>query len=389
MQINSLTISGIGGIKELELKFNCGFNVLCGANGIGKTTVLNIIADAFAYTYSLLKRNATYTEGSYTINFEDVSCENRSKSFVVKEFNPLTKDTGRNVSVETQHILYFGIDRMINYQELQAIPKDPKRTTFNAADQFKTGINAGDIKGWFENRFLFYNQNNSLCDEQKKNFEIAKGAFGLLDSSVQFKTVDASSLDIMLSSTSGDIYFEYLSAGYKTCIFIVLGIIKEIEFRFNNPYITISEFDGVILIDEIDLHLHPTWQSKLVATLKSIFSKAQFIVTTHSPSILQSLDAKEIIPLAMDESGNISLKELNLGEYGLQGWTIEEILRDVMGLPCTTSELFQEVKQKFDKAMDDEDVPEIKRYYAVLDKMLHPNSTVKKLIDIQMVGLGE
>lgn len=47
MKINSLTIDGIGGIKHLDLKFNDKMNVICGANGIGKSTILNIIADAF------------------------------------------------------------------------------------------------------------------------------------------------------------------------------------------------------------------------------------------------------------------------------------------------------------------------------------------------------
>ena len=47
MKIESLNISGIGGIKELKLGFHDGFNVICGANGVGKTTVLDIIADAF------------------------------------------------------------------------------------------------------------------------------------------------------------------------------------------------------------------------------------------------------------------------------------------------------------------------------------------------------
>ena len=104
--------------------------------------------------------------------------------------------------------------------------------------------------------------------------------FGILDNTVTFKSVIGSSFDIMLSTDRGEIYFEYLSAGYKSCIYIILGIIKEIEYRFTETPIYVQDFDGVILIDEIELHLHPTWQAELVRVLKLIFPKTQFIMTT-------------------------------------------------------------------------------------------------------------
>ena len=74
-------------------------------------------------------------------------------------------------------------------------------------------------------------------------------------------------------------------------------------------------------------------------TLKIIFPHAQFILTTHSPSILQTLEKDEIIALRYDEDGNTCLKSLDLGEYGLQGWTLEEILKDVMEEKADESEM--------------------------------------------------
>lgn len=57
------------------------------------------------------------------------------------------------------------------------------------------------------------------------------------------------------------------------------------------------DFDGIIMIDEIDIHLHPQWQAKIVNVLKETFPNAQIIATTHSPSVLQTAKAEEIIPL--------------------------------------------------------------------------------------------
>ena len=256
MKINNLTIDGVGGIRNLELSFNDGFNVICGANGIGKTTILNTVADAFSNSGELLKRNSMVAEGKYCIGYFDITGKEVVEEYKVKEFDPLTQDSGRYASDNSSFIMFFGINRIINYEVLNAIPKDTQTLYYNAARLLNKGVGIDNLKGWFVNRFLFEDKPNSLKDEQKYNFEIAKKAFGLLDETTTFYTVDSGSLDIKLSSNRGEIYFEYLSAGYKTCIYLVLGIIKEIEFRFKGPYIKADEFDGVILIDEIDLHLH-------------------------------------------------------------------------------------------------------------------------------------
>ena len=101
------------------------------------------------------------------------------------------------------------------------------------------------------------------------------------------------------------------------------------------------------------------------------------------------LKKDEIIPITGDFEGNVSVKELNLTEFGLQGWTIEEILRDVMEMPETTSTLYEDTKKKFEKAMQIENIEEVKKQYLILEKMLHPDSIIKKLIKIQMAGLEE
>lgn len=159
-------------------------------------------------------------------------------------------------------------------------------------------------------------------------------------------------------------------------MYLFLGLIKEIEIRFTDEEISASEFDGVVPIDGIDLHLHPSWQSRLLQTLRDIFPKAQFIVTTQSPNILQALGKDETIPLAMDEGGEIGIKVLGLTQYGLQGWTIGEILRDVMELPETTFKTSEETKAE-----------EAIKNYKKLKEMLHTDSVLRRLLDCQIAGI--
>ena len=116
MKLRKLNINGVGGIKNLELSFRDNVNVICGANGIGKTTILDIIADAFsANVSSKLKRNALCECGKYSIEVCIADEEVIRKEEMVENFQP-TADVYRvGWQKYANSVLYFGIDRNINY----------------------------------------------------------------------------------------------------------------------------------------------------------------------------------------------------------------------------------------------------------------------------------
>lgn len=385
MRIKSLVVDGIGGIQHLELQFIDSMNVICGANGIGKTTILDIISDAFSSNISSkLKRNALCEKGSYFISISDIENQILEKTEDVEKFQPNAEVYRGGWEHYSNNLLYFGIDRNINYAKLESVTSDPEREDYIVGQMAVNGIQANDIKNWFVNRYLFVDKKGSLTYEQIENYKLAEKAFGVLDDTVNFKTVIARTYDIMLTTSKGDIYFEYLSSGYKSCIYIIFGIIKEIEYRTSERPVQANKFAGVVLIDEVDLHLHPIWQAGLIKALKAIFPYAQFILTTHSPSVLQILEKEEIIALGYNEKGDTYLKELNLGKYGLQGWTLEEILKYVMEMPATTSGLYQETLAKFDDAMNKEDKDLILQQYNILRETLHSCNPLQKLLAIQV-----
>lgn len=389
MKIKSLKVQNIGGIKELDLTFNDKFNVICGANGIGKTTILNIIADHFSDNKSLLFRKSDSDSGEYILTYNLEGKSNQKYRATINNFLPQVASSTFTDADASKYLLRFDTIRNINYKKLSALTSDSRRQKYDNPKITGTGVDASELKNWFVNRFAFHDKDGSLTQVEIDNYNLAKTMFSVLDSSVKFKTVIGRSYDIMLSTDKGDIYFEYLSSGYKSCIYIIMGIMKEIEYRTPDNPMRVSDFDGCVLIDEIEEHLHPSWQARLVQALKEIFPKIQFIVTTHSPSVLQSLDKDEIIPLYLDESNETAIKELDLSEYGLQGWTLEEILKDVMGVPNTTSQLYQDTLKKFDKAMNDENGEEILKQYKILDKMLNPSNMLRKLLKIQIADWEE
>lgn len=148
----------------------------------------------------------------------------------------------------------------------------------------------------------------------------------------------------------------------------------------------VAEFDGVIIIDEIDVHLHPTWQAQIINVLREIFPNVQFFVSTHSPHVVQSLPQEQLIALEKVED-NIVRRVLPYNESGYIGWTIEEVLRDVMGMTNTNTSIFHDLWEQFTTAIENENSQKAHKLGQMLLGMLHPANVLRKVIELQLTAL--
>lgn len=389
MKINSIDIKNIGGIKSLYLDFDNSFNVICGPNGIGKTTILECIAHTFTvHNTSILRRHVASTAGSFLSTVE-VDGGTQQISNTIHDFEP-TSNTSfiQGLNNQSQYLLSLKVNRTFEYQQLDAIRRDNLKDTNTSAQEAKHGINSHEIKGWFVNRYLYSAHQGALSAQQLNNFELAKACFSILNRDFCFSHVDAGSNEIMIQTPNGVIYYEYLSSGFKSCLSIIFGIIKEIEYRFKNPTINAIDFDGIIIIDELELHLHPEWQGKIAEILLRVFPNAQFIASTHSPHIIQSAAPNQIIALGLNE-GSVQRRKMSSGTYGYQGWTVEEVLTEVMGMSDTRTETFHAAIRDFEVAIQDEDAHRGRLAYAILDELLHPSNHLRKLLKLELATIQE
>ncbi|WKA55514.1 AAA family ATPase [Planococcus shixiaomingii] len=390
-KIEKISINAIGGIDQLEISFNPGMNLICGPNGVGKTTILECISHSFArYGSKTLRRNSKYDSGSWTISLSDQE-SNESRTFVRNFFHPAEQGEYPLHPFQDHllNVLVFKSNRQLDYIEVSAISKDPVQEIHVVANETASlGTSPNNIKSWFLSRFMWSAHPGLLKEYQVQNLELAKKCFGIIDPNVSFKAVIPDTHEILLSAFGKDIYFEYLSSGYKSVLILLLGLIKQIEYRFKNPGLNVTNFDGLILIDEADLHLHPQWQSKLIQVFKEVVPKAQIILTTHSPHMIQTAEPNELIALGINEENMVYVRDLPSSEFGYQGWTVEEILKDVMGLEETRSDTYINILKDFEEALDKEDVDSAINAYKVLDLMLHPRNPLKKILEIQLAAIG-
>ena len=119
-----------------------------------------------------------------------------------------------------------------------------------------------------------------------------------------------------------------LSDGYQSTIAWVAELIGQYALE-HGAVAAPEDMQGVVLLDEIDLHLHPSWQCRLVPILKKVFPKMQFIVTTHSPLVLTGFDAHEIVRLEFGTDGLVHARTGQI-ETGLMDAT--EVLDEYFGV---------------------------------------------------------
>lgn len=394
MKVTSLELKDVGGIPYLKLEnIDPKMNIICGENGVGKTNILDSIAYIFSsWSFNQIKKKSGSNSGELKalVHFNEEMFGSEIGAMhpvnaLLDTFEPQESRSYRSVDSRfAKQLIYLRTTRDIQYKFQQSIESDPDETKYGV--DLLDGISSKDLKTWFISRF-YQSSAGNLEEQFLSNFELATKAFGLLDPNYSFKTVNRRN-EVIMNTPSGDIYFEYLSSGFKSSLFIILGIIKDIEYRFQTKLLKSEDYDGLVLIDEVELHLHPDWQGRICSILKKVFPKAQFFITTHSPHVVQTALQGEVIALERKD-GEVIRRELPTSEYGYQGWTVEEILEDVMGTPDLRTKKYNETKKRFDAALDSQNKHEAQVAYDELDKMLHPHYPLRPVFRMQLDSLGE
>lgn len=118
--------------------------------------------------------------------------------------------------------------------------------------------------------------------------------------------IDVTPDNVLFKEKGAEVNFDQLSAGYKGVITIICDLIARLHEK--QPYINnIEDFQGVVLIDEVELHLHPKWKYNFMKKLRDTFPLVQFIVTTHSPTVLLGASKEAVFYKIYKDEGKVSI----------------------------------------------------------------------------------
>lgn len=190
-------------------------------------------------------------------------------------------------------------------------------------------------------------------------------------------------LEPVFSLNNKECYLEELSTGSQSILSMVLAIFEWIENTNEREDKLVKGATGVVIIDELDVHLHPEWQLTLRESLENIFPKLQFIVTTHSPHLISSAKEDEIIVIPEGEDV-INLKP---NEHKFSGWNTDQILSELMGVKSLHNKEYFNIIQKGMDYIEKCNIEGLSNVIEELEKISHPSDTIISVLKMEKAAL--
>lgn len=350
MRIESLKIGNYRKFESLSVQFHSQMNVIVGNNGAGKSTVLDALSIGIGSFFlgiegipspGIAKTDTRYItrEVGSVLDRQPqfpvmISCSgsvfdqkmnwtrylNTESSYTTYKEAVQIKETANDAqsdirSGDTQIVLpvisYYGTGRLWLQKKDNQNDLDSKVSNrFNGyQDCLSSSSNEKLMRKWFSTMTLHRLQEQIEVPELTAVEKAIAECFvdsGVIADKVKVRFgIKSGEMEIIYLDEDGFWQkhpFHELSDGFKN----TMSLVADIAYRMAvlNPQLldnAIKKTPGIVLIDEIDQHLHPKWQRSILKSLMKIFPKVQFIVTTHSPSVIASAISSQLIIL--DEDG--------------------------------------------------------------------------------------
>lgn len=366
MKIKSLSITNYRAIRSSDCPCSEKMNVFVGINGAGKSTILYAMNTLLSWFVAKIKNvdgrgilltDFDISKGSDSCKLEikmgettwvtykqrssvRVKATEKSDFFNLRQLTNELMDayhrSGESASMPI--IAFYGVDR--------AVASIPQKLHRNKSTE-PIDLYTEDIFGhadfryffeWFrdredlENANFRENPNEFMPDRQLE--AVRRVISDILPEYGELKVHRTPQYFFMIKEHT-EYRIERFSDGEK-CYITLFGDIAR-KLAMANP--TMSNplnGEGIILIDEVDLHLHPTWQMKVLEQLKKEFPNCQFFITTHSPQVVSGVDTTEGDVLSLVKNGEIMLS--NSKPYGMKN---DDLLLKEFGMPSVRNEIVQ------------------------------------------------
>ncbi len=419
MKLDKLVLKNFRGIKSLELPLDESLTLIAGSNGAGKSAILDAITILLSWLTARARNlkggsgrpipESQIKNGESFAKIAAISTDNVQWQLVkaragheVSEHSDLSRIksfTSEWHDIITQTHEEGSIPLFAYYPINRAVIDIPLRISgtyigFKLLEAWEESLtNAANFRSFFswfrqredlenENRIYLYSANKPEDWEfPDRQLECVRQALtGFLPEFQNFK-VRRRPLRMTVFKEGEELSIEQLSHGEK-CLIALIGDIARRLAIANPTKSNPLAGEGIILIDEFDLHLHPQWQRRVIR-LPLIFKNCQFIVTTHSPQVLGEVKAEQLRILQRDQDNQINFIQPSQS-YGL---TSNEILDEIMLINerdkqfSRTPRVADELDTIFE-LIDDELLDEAQRRIAELEKAL--NGEIPELLRAKM-----
>lgn len=398
MKIIQLNLFDYRGVRdELALTFSERLTVLAGVNGAGKSTILDALATSLSW---VVNRISTPTASGKLIphldinnkhNFASIilqiSKDSTKHSWTLTRHRPAYQSTEKSSLIDatrfaetvryaiTQSKGQCSIPLFAYYPVNRAVLDIPlrirKKHDFELLAAYDQALGSGAsfklFFEWFRNREDLENeyrsqQNGEYRDRQ---LEAVRRALKKILPDFTGISVRRSPLRMIVFKQGEELRIDQLSDGEKCLIAMVGDLARRLAIAnptMENPL----DGEGVILIDEIDLHLHPKWQRMIVPGLLDTFPTCQFIVSTHSPQVIGEVEPQDVRCLSYEPDEGLRVHNINQA-IGLDD---SEIIEGIMGASTRNQVVNKGLKTIF-RLIDEDKFDEARQKIEELKNRVH------------------
>ena len=363
MRLSKVRINNFKGIKDWEIDLKPGFNLIKGTNGKGKTSILEAIAVGMGgfltgisgisgrhISKDEIRREYVQSgDGSYICTYQipvvlELTAQmddgqeitwKRSKNSIMaarsttqpNTIKKAAEDMSNTVDIPLPVINYQGASR-IWAQKKEKVDDIFRKQYFRTVGYTDTLEEVSNIK-LLLNWCLKMEQTAFQKNQKIAEYEAVKDAvgrfMGLMDHGETYSVFyDRQQEGLLYREGDSVLPVSDLSGGYQSLIWMVLDIAYRMAVL--NPFMKehVAESGGVVLIDELDMHLHPKWQWKVINALRGTFPNVQFIAATHSPILFASARDVWVIDIDKDPISYVPSHygiDLNTSVSNYQGTT--------------------------------------------------------------------
>ncbi|ANH60828.1 AAA family ATPase [Dokdonia donghaensis] len=262
-----------------------------------------------------------------------------------------------------------------------------KEKIANNKTLFNSNVSLLDLDEWLlQTDYAVKNGQKSAERRLELIREVITGEIFPEITNFRFETNEELSNYVEFETAEGWFQLKNLAYGYQSTLSWIIDFCKKMFDRYPDSLNPLKE-PAIVLIDEIDLHLHPSWQRSITKILSNLFPNTQFIATTHSPLVVQSLEEANVYVLNKDVDG-VSVSRMPNKTF--VGWSIEDILNKVMGLESKVkSDEYLDLMEKFDRGLDNGDYNQSKEAFDKLMDILPEEDIQKRVLSMQIQQFPE
>jgi len=336
MPIKDIKFTNVGLFDEVSFEFDEQVNVFVGPNNCGKSTVLTVLAAVTVYPFDfpmkLLRTEEAAWEGHFRLGECTQAFSGKLPHRLDPYYNRLLKGLGCTMFVPAlrQSTDFRSKGPTVQPEFEESLKRE--RSTF--IPTYHSLVTDEDVvQKIIELDYKAYRQNNTSIRKIIDNIasiasEITEGF------PMEFLRVedDDEGLFPLFKTPDGELPLNCLSQGTQSIIqwlaHLLIGYAEYYDFPEN-----LEDKPGILIIDEIDAHLHPSWQQRIIPVLIERFPNLQIFFSTHSPLMLAGLRTGQVHLLHREGDGKVTVTR---NEEDIVGWSADEILRAFMGVRSPT-----------------------------------------------------